>query len=166
MSAPGHDPGQVLDRLVAAGVQFVVVVGDPPGGPLRLVVSQHPANLSVLGQVLDRVGAAVRTSPERSEKGPRPLVGKPGILPLSTPFGDVDLLFGPSGGSLYASTVERSSEGVVGGVAVREVQAVAEAVVVGRGAAERLRQRLLDLADAVAERFEHERRPPGADSGE
>lgn len=59
MGTTWHDPGQLLDRLVAAGVQFVVMVGDPRGGLGRLVVSQRPANLSVVDQVLGQVGATL-----------------------------------------------------------------------------------------------------------
>jgi hypothetical protein len=114
--------GALLDELQGAGIQFITVVGDPPGNPLRLIVSRHPANLRMLGATLDRLGAQVRTG----AAGWPP----PGTIPVATRFGDLELLVGGTGSSLYSDAIEAAGGPSANGEVVnwREVLGSAGAV--------------------------------------
>lgn len=163
------DPAGVVGGLSALDVQFVVVGDLSADGPLRVVVSRHPANLDALGRALERMGA-VLSAPPAPPPGPdvdagTQRVGDPlGAVELVARGGDVEILFGGARGSLYAEMLAASEPLEIGTVLVRWAEAPAASGAIrpltGRG----MSDRLLSLAQAVADliRREEER----ADGGE
>lgn len=150
-----HDLETVLGTLQRGNVLFVLVGEPEDDDPLRLVVSQHPTNLDVLGSALDRLGSQVRASPSEAPGVRR--VGDPlGTVRVSTACGDVDLLFGGPRRSLYAETVEGAEERDFGGVRVQWAPAPATVERPTRATGRSRSRRLMSLAEDIAHLIERE----------
>lgn len=161
-----HDLGSVLGTLQQGNVLFIVV-GDPTDGrPLRLIVSQHPTNLDVLGTVLDRLGSQVRPTGASGDPDGVQKVGDPlGTVGVTTERGDIDLLFGGAQRSLYAETLQLAEEREIGGVRVQWAPAPAVIEPARRATRRSRSKRLLSLAEDIALLMEREREEAGADEG-
>ena len=157
------DGGLILRTLVDANVQFVVVGEPGAAGALRLVVSRHPTNLEALGRALDALGSSLRRAPEEGPSGLHRIGDPAGTVAVRTDGGDVDRLFGGAHRSLYADTLEQSEEREVHGVGVRWCREPAPVEPPGRATPRMLGQRLLTVADELAQLMERpdERTEPG-----
>ena len=157
------DGGLILRTLVDANVQFVVVGEPGAAGALGLVVSRHPTNLEALGRALDALGSSLRRAPEEGPSGLHRIGDPAGTVAVRTAGGDVDLLFGGVHRSLYADTFEQSEEREVDGVDVRWCREPAPVEPPGRATPRMLGQRLLTVADELAQLMERrdDRTEPG-----
>ncbi|MDA8316965.1 MAG: hypothetical protein M0010_17605 [Actinomycetota bacterium] len=159
MTSGTPDAASVVRALSDAGVLFVVV-GDPaPDQPLRLVVSRHPTNLDALGRALDRLEATLRAQPaptgEREREDEARRIGDAtGTLALSTPAGDVDLVFGGARRSLYADALSHAQDRVLCGLHVRWTGELPTRAPEPRATSRMLSRRLFSLAEALAHRIE------------
>lgn len=160
-----RDPAAVLQALLGANVQFVVV-GDPEAdGPLRLVAAAHPTNLDALGRALERFSPTVQVAePPAPPPGPEPAeprrIGDPfGAVTVTTSAGDVALLLGGARRSLYAGTLAVATTREIGGVHVRWAAepewAAPEAGATGGALGGRLLSLASRLAQLVERRSEH-----------
>lgn len=169
--------GAVLEVLLGANVQFVVV-GDPElQGVLRLVVSRHPTNLDALGTALARLGSTLRTTvpgDTESAAGGEAGAGAGGVRRIGDPLGtvsvtargvDIDLMFGGPHRSLYAETLAGASDREIAGLHVKWADAPARVAPPGRGTGKVIGRRLLSLAEGLAHLLEREEEPPGGGSG-
>jgi hypothetical protein len=103
------DPAELLRRLAAAEVRFVIVGGlaaQAHGSPsstndLDICYARDPENLRALATVLDDIAAIRRGLPQDTPIVP-PLDARTlragGLITLSTRFGDFDLLADPDPG--------------------------------------------------------------------
>jgi hypothetical protein len=163
------DPAGVVGALSALDVQFVVVGDLSADGPLRVVVSRHPANLDALGRALGRMGAAL-SAPSAHPPGPGAGAGTQrvgdqlGTVAVAARGGDVEILFGGARGSLYAETLAVSEPLEIGTVLVRWTGTVPASTVVRPVTGRRMSDRLLSLAQAVADLIRREEEQ--ADGGE
>lgn len=167
MTSGTPDVASVIRALSDAGVLFVVVGEPAPGQPLRLVVSRHPTNLDALGRALDRLEATLRPLPEptgeREPEGEREgdregearrIGDATGTLSLSTPAGDVDLVFGGARRSLYADAASHAQARVLGGLHVRWTSELPASSPTPKATSRMLSRRLLLLAEGLARRLE------------
>lgn len=173
----GESAGAVLEALLAANVQFVVV-GEPAGRPtLRVVVSRHPTNLGALGALLARVEASLRAdgAPGRGEAttpaaldsaagaggGMRRIGDAFATVPVRALGADVDVMFGGPHRSLYAETLAVAVDRQMFGRLVKWAPAAPDAVPPPRGTGPSLGRRLLSIAEGIAHFAEREPEPRG-----
>jgi len=124
---PIFDPGELLRRLTAAGVDFVVVGGIAAvllGSPrmtrdVDVTYAPDPANLETLGRVLVALEARLRGAGGDVAFVPDARsIGQTEILTLATRAGDLDLIRAPSGGSGYPRIRRRAERVDIGGCSV------------------------------------------------
>lgn len=143
MAWADFNPDEILARLTARGVDFVVVGGFAAvihGSPrvtqdLDLCYSQHPQNLKALGHVLTELNARLYgieddlpfVPDERALKGTE-------ILTLQTDLGKLDLLGAPSGSSEYPDLKGSADRIDIGGFLI-SVAALPDLIAVQRRAA-------------------------------
>lgn len=120
-------PINLLRRLVARGVDFVVVGGVAMAAhgsarhtdDLDVCYSTDSTNLDLLGSVLVELGATLRGV---EDEGPFVPDGRTlrrtGILTLETPLGPVDLLFQPAGATSYDDLRRNAARMDLGGFGV------------------------------------------------
>jgi predicted nucleotidyltransferase len=120
-------PTALLRRLVARGVDFVVVGGIAAvahGSPritmdLDICYATDQVNLEALGEVLVELGARLRGVPEDVPFVPDAgTLRRTRILTLDSPEGSIDLLVEPDGSPGYARLRERAERVEVAGVSV------------------------------------------------
>lgn len=108
---PEFRPGALLKRLVAHGVDFVVVgaiamIGHGSArntNDLDICYSTDAANLEALGSALVELGATLRGVADDLPFTPdASTLRRTSMLTLSSPDGDIDLLVGPGGSPPYA----------------------------------------------------------------
>lgn len=153
----------ILDAFAQAGVRFVVVGSQEDG--LVMAVSRHPTNLGLLGSVLESVGARLRAESTRSVAGPMRAFDSFGTVWISTRYGDLTLLFGNPGESVYSTAFDSSSEREIGGQMVHWVESVSEPRPSSRSASrgQILGQRLLSLVDMLSDHLGHQSPPVESD---
>lgn len=126
-SWPDFSPTQLLRRLVAHGVDFVVVGGVAmiAHGSARftkdldICYSTDPTNLDILGTALVELGAGLRGVPEDVPFVPDGrTLRRTAILTLDSPDGPIDLLFQPAGSPPYDDLRRRAMRTDIGGVAI------------------------------------------------
>lgn len=124
------DPAAILERLVAAGVRFVVVGGlaaQAHGSPsmtddLDICYARDAANLGAISGVLRDISAARRGLAADSPTMPRldaRTLRAGGLFTLTTRFGDLDLLADPDPGLDYETLSEHAFAATVHGVPLR-----------------------------------------------
>jgi hypothetical protein len=124
---PEFRPGALLKRLVAHGVDFVVVGGIAMvahgsarnTNDLDICYATDPANLEALGAAMLELGARLRGVADRVPFVPDARsLRQTSILTLSSPDGDIDLLVGPSGSPDYDVLRAHAERVTLDGVAV------------------------------------------------
>lgn len=124
---PEFRPTALLKRLVAHGVDFVVVGGiamvahgsSRTTNDLDIVYSTADANLEALGAALVELGARVRGVEDEVDFVPDArTLRRTSILTLASPDGDIDLLVGPAGAPRYSVLRSRAERAIIDGVAV------------------------------------------------
>ena len=124
---PEFRPGALLRRLVAHGVDFVVVGGMAMIGhgsarntnDLDICYSTDPANLEALGSALVELGATLRGVVDEVPFVPdASTLKRTSILTLASPDGDIDLLVGPSGSPAYEKLHARAERVTLDGMAI------------------------------------------------
>lgn len=127
VSWPEFSPTALLRRLVAHGVDFVVVGGIAmiAHGSARLTqdldvcYATDQANLDVLGAAMVELGARLRGIADDVPFAPdAATLRRTFILTLDTPEGPIDLLRAPDGGPPYAELRARAERIEIDGVAV------------------------------------------------
>jgi hypothetical protein len=107
---PEFRPAALLRRLVAHGVDFVIVGGMAMVGhgsarftnDLDICYSTNPANLEALGSALVELGATLRGVVDDVPFVPdASTLKRTSSLTLTSPDGGIDLLVGPSGSPPY-----------------------------------------------------------------
>lgn len=123
------EPQEILTRLVAAGVRFVVVGGlaaQAHGSPsltrdLDICFGRDRENLEAIARVLGKIAAIRRGLPLDSPRMP-PLDARTlrasSLFRLATSFGDFDLLASPDAGLDYETLRQSSIRAPVFGVNV------------------------------------------------
>lgn len=126
-SWPEFHLGALLRRLVAHGVDFVVVGGIAiiAHGSARftddldICYAIDPANLAALGTAIVELGAQLRGIPEQEPFVPDArTLRQTSILTLKSPDGNIDLLVNPSGAPSYKELRDRADRVTVDGVAI------------------------------------------------
>jgi predicted nucleotidyltransferase len=122
---PEFRPGTLLKRLVAHGVDFVVVGGIAMVGhgsaritnDLDICYATDSANLEALGAALVELGATLRGVSDDVPFVPdaRTLI-RTSILTLTSPDGPIDLLVGPAGAPAYQLLRARAERITLDGV--------------------------------------------------
>lgn len=119
--------GALLERLVAHGVDFVVVGGVAmiAHGSARITrdldicYSTDPANLEALGVAMVELGAQLKGVEEDLPFVPdAQTLRRTSILTLRSPDGEIDLLVGPSGSPAYETLRARAERVTIDGIAV------------------------------------------------
>jgi hypothetical protein len=126
-SWPDFQPDALLSRLVAQGVDFVVIGGVAMIGQgsarntrdLDIVYAVDPANLEALGELMVSLGAKLRGVDEAVLFVPDTrTLRQTSILALDTPLGWMDLLVSPAGSPAYAQLRARADRITVDGTVV------------------------------------------------
>jgi predicted nucleotidyltransferase len=124
---PEFRPSALLRRLVAHGVDFVVVGGiamvahgsSRNTNDLDICYATDPANLEALAGAMTELGATLRGVGEAVPFTPdAQALRKTSILTLSSSDGDIDLLVGPAGSPSYELLRARAERVTVDGIAV------------------------------------------------
>ena len=124
---PEFRPGALLKRLVAHGVDFVVVGGIAMVGhgsaritrDLDICYATDPANLEALGGALVELGARPRGVDEDVPFVPDGrTLRRTTILTLDSPDGWIDLLVSPAGAPDYHQLRSRAERVTIDGIAV------------------------------------------------
>lgn len=124
---PEFNPSALLKRLVAHGVDFVVVGGIAMVGhgsarltrDLDLAYATDPANLEALGRALVELGARLRGVDEEVPFVPDArTLRRTTILTLDSPDGRIDLLARPAGVPAYEQLRSRADRVTIDGIAV------------------------------------------------
>jgi predicted nucleotidyltransferase len=152
MAWADFDPAEILKRLTARGVDFVVVGGFAAvihGSPrvtqdLDLCYSRDPENLRALGDVLTELNSRLYgteeelpfVADERTLKGTE-------VLTLQTDLGKLDLLARPSGSTRYAD-LKASADRVDIGDLLISIVSIPDLIAMKRAAG-----RPKDLADVA-----------------
>lgn len=126
-SWPEFHPGRLLKRLVAHGVDFVVVGGIAMvahgsarnTNDLDICYATDRANLEALGAALTELGATLRGLTDDVPFVPDGrTLRQTSTLTLSSAEGDIDLLVGPSGAPTYEVLRARAERVTLDGIAV------------------------------------------------
>ncbi len=126
-SWPEFRPGALLKRLVAHGVDFVVIGGIAMVGhgsarttnDLDICYAVDPANLEALGAALVELGATLRGVADDAPFVPDArTLRQTSILTLSSPDGNIDLLVGPAGSPAYDALRARAERVTLDGIGV------------------------------------------------
>lgn len=124
---PEFHPGALLGRLVAHGVDFVVVGGIAMVGhgsaritrDLDICYATDPANLEALGHAMIELGARLRGVDEEVGFVPdAETLRRTSILTLDTPDGWIDLLVSPAGAPSYERLRSSAERVTIDGLAV------------------------------------------------
>ena len=124
---PEFRPGALLKRLVARGVDFVVVGGIAmvahgsarTTNDLDICYATDPANLEALGAVMVELGATLRGIADDVPFAPDArTLRRTAILTLTSPEGNIDLLVGPVGSPGYDALRARAERVILDGVGV------------------------------------------------
>jgi len=124
---PDFDPRELLERLTARGVDFVLIGGFAAvahGSPrltqdLDLTYASERGNLEALGQALTELGARLRGAEEDLPFVPdATLLRHTELLTLETSAGALDLLATPPGAPSYATLRRRAERLDLGGFVV------------------------------------------------
>jgi hypothetical protein len=124
---PRFSPRQLLERLVAGDVDFVVVGGIAAvahgsaafTGDLDISYAPDEANLDRLGRVLVDLGARLRGVTDDVPFIPDGrALRRTRVLTLETPAGSIDLIAQPDGAPVYDGLRERADREQVAGVEV------------------------------------------------
>ncbi len=124
---PEFRPGSLLKRLVAHGVDFVVVGGIAMIGhgsaritqDLDICYATDAANLEALGAVLVELGARLRGVTEDVPFVPDArTLRRTTILTLDTPDGPIDLVVRPAGSPDYPTLRARAERATLDGIAI------------------------------------------------
>jgi hypothetical protein len=124
---PEFHPGALLKRLVAHGVDFVVVGGIAMvahgsarnTNDLDICYSTDPANLEALGAAMSELGATFRGVSDNLPFEPDArALRQMSILTLASPDGNIDLLVGPAGSPPYEELRARAERVILDGVSV------------------------------------------------
>ncbi len=124
---PEFRPGALLKRLVAHGVDFVIVGGVAMIGhgsarntnDLDICYATNAANLDALGTALVELGATLRGIDEDVPFIPdAATLRRTSILTLSSPDGGIDLLVGPSGSPAYDELRRRAARVTIDGMSI------------------------------------------------
>jgi predicted nucleotidyltransferase len=124
---PDFTPRALLERLVDAGVDFVVVGGIAAiahgsayfTGDLDITYAPDEENLERLGQVLVSLGARLRGVTDDVPFIPDGrTLRRTRVLTLETPLGLIDLLAQPDGAPVYGELKSRAERDVIAGVEV------------------------------------------------
>jgi predicted nucleotidyltransferase len=165
-SWPDFSPVELLQRLVAHGVDFVVVGGIAmvAHGSTRLTVdldicySADPTNLDVLGQALLELRGSLRGIGDEVPFVPDGrTLRRTTILPLDTTHGPLDLLAAPSGAPPYDELRRRAQRIDLDGVGV--LVASLDDLAAMKAAAGRAKD-VLDLEEIETIRRLRDRPPP------
>jgi hypothetical protein len=122
---PEFRPTALLKRLVAHGVDFVVVGGIAmvahgsarTTNDLDICYSTDPANLEALAAALTELGATLRGVREDVPFVPDArALSQLSILTLSSPDGNLDLLVGPAGAPAYEALRSRAERLTIDGI--------------------------------------------------
>lgn len=157
----------MLDALVDANVQFVVV-GEPGDRPrLRVVVSRHPTNLHVLGALLERLEASFATTEAGTGAGLRRIADPHGTVSVRVHGVDVDLMVGGPRRSLYAEALGVATDRQMYGRLVKWVPAPPDVASPATGTGTVLARRLLSIAEGLAHFVDRGAKPlpPAPSSG-
>lgn len=123
---PEFRPTPLLRRLVAHGVDFVVVGGvamvlhgsSRNTNDLDIVYATDAANLEVLGEAMVELGATLRdVSDDVTFVPDARTLRQMSVLTLDSHDGRIDLLVAPAGSPSYARLRERAERITVGGAA-------------------------------------------------
>jgi predicted nucleotidyltransferase len=124
---PEFRPGALLKRLVAHGVDFVVVGGIAMVGhgsarvtnDLDICYATDPANLEALGAAMAELGATLRSVEEDVPFTPDARTLRRTSIPtLDSPDGPIDLLVGPAGVPSYEALRARADRVTLDGVSL------------------------------------------------
>jgi predicted nucleotidyltransferase len=124
---PDFTPRALLERLVDAGVDFVVVGGIAAiahgsayfTGDLDITYAPDEENLERLGQVLVSLGARLRGVTDDVPFIPDGrTLRRTRVLTLETSLGLIDLLAQPDGAPVYGELKSRAERDVIAGVEV------------------------------------------------
>lgn len=124
---PDFDPGELLRRLTAAGVDFVIVGGIAAvllGSPrmtrdLDITYAPDPVNMEALGTVLIDLDARLKgVEDDVPFTADGRMIGQTEILTLTTTAGEIDLLRAPAGGPGYQRMRQRAERMSVAGFSV------------------------------------------------
>jgi hypothetical protein len=126
---PIFQPDEILQRLVAADVRFVVVGGlaaqahgsTSLTNDLDICYARDPDNLRAIASVLEDIAAIRRGLPADTPPMPRldaRTLRAGGLFTLSTRFGDFDLLADPDPGLDFAALMVSAVPTVTAGVRV------------------------------------------------
>jgi nucleotidyltransferase AbiEii toxin of type IV toxin-antitoxin system len=124
---PEFRPGALLKRLVAHGVDFVVVGGIAMVGhgsaritrDLDICYATDTANLDALGGAMQELGARLRGVVDEVPFVPDAgALRRTTILTLNTSDGPIDLLVRPAGSPDYATLRGRAERATLDGVAI------------------------------------------------
>jgi len=124
---PEFRPGALLKRLVAHGVDFVVIGGIAmvAHGSARITrdldicYATDEANLEALGNAMIELGARLRGVVDEVPFVPDArTLRRTTILTLDTPDGPIDLLVRPAGAPDYATLRARAERATLDGVAI------------------------------------------------
>lgn len=127
MNWPEFRPSRLVRRLVAAGVDFVVIGGYAAIAhgsvqitrDLDICYSDDEANLEALGRALVALDARLRGVAEDVPFVPDgATLKRTRVLTLDTPDGALDILADPAGGPGYKALRKRAIEAEVAGVTV------------------------------------------------
>jgi predicted nucleotidyltransferase len=124
---PEFHPGALLKRLVAHGVDFVVVGGIAMVGhgsarmtrDLDICYATDPANLEALGRAMVELGARLRGVDDEVPFAPDArTLRQTSILTLDSPDGRIDLLARPAGAPAYDQLRSHAERVTLDGIAV------------------------------------------------
>jgi hypothetical protein len=122
---PEFRPTALLKRLVAHGVDFVVVGGIAmvahgsarTTNDLDICYSTDPGNLDALGAALTELGATLRGVEDAVPFVPDArALSQLSIVTLSSPDGNIDLVVGPAGAPAYEALRSRAERVTIDGV--------------------------------------------------
>jgi hypothetical protein len=130
VESPDLDPGPILFALVEHGVEFVVIGGLAaaahgsiiPTYDVDIVPRSSVDNLTRLSAALRQLGARIRT--DAAEGGglrfdhDAESLGAATVWNLTTPHGDLDITFSPSGTQGYPDLIREADEEPFFGVVV------------------------------------------------
>jgi hypothetical protein len=121
------DPQQIIARLVAEGVDFVVIGGvaatlqgaELPTLDLDIAYERSRENLERLAASLRSINVRLRGAEDVPLYVDGVLLGNGEIWTFSSPLGDIDCLAHPAGAPAYEQLKARADEAVIGSYTVK-----------------------------------------------